>query len=229
MLSHTTAIIRLAAILLALAFGLGACATSRPSNVQNRGFSASGVKDNKPSLWNSDHPRVRAFRKYYLRTRTVKTGLERGKRYLPVIVKEFQKRRLPEELAYLPLLESMFVNRADSGHAKGMWQFAPQTAEHMGLRIGMMTDERLNWRKATRAAAAYLDRLGKRFNYNWALALAAYNGGPNYVHNEMRRQRSWNFWDLRLRKETADYVPRFIAMLQVAREKYANMLVASIR
>jgi membrane-bound lytic murein transglycosylase D len=93
----------------------------------------------------------------------------------------------------------------------------------------MMIDDRLNWRKATAAAARYLDELGKQFNYNWALALAAYNGGPNYVSDEMGRQHSWNFWDLRLRRETAEYVPRFIAMLQVAREKYAHMFVADLR
>ena len=147
---------------------------------------------------------------------------------MPTIAREFQRRRLPLELAYLPMLESLFGNRADSGNAKGMWQFTPQTAKEMGLRVGFMVDERLNWRKATAAAASYLDRIGRKFNYNWALALAAYNGGPNYMEKEMRRQRSWNFWDLRLRKETAEYVPRFIAMLQVAKEKYPELMVAGL-
>jgi len=190
-------------------------------------YSAPLIKDNKPSLWLSDHPRVRRFRSHYLRTRTVSDALRRARKFLPTIAGEFQRRNLPMELAYLPMVESLFKNRADSGNAKGMWQFTPQTARNMGLRVGFMVDERLNWRKATAAAADYLDQLGARFNYNWALALAAYNGGPNYVDGEMRRQRSWNFWNLRLRQETAEYVPRFIAMLQVAKEKYAHMMVAS--
>ena len=184
-------------------------------------------KDNKPEIWITNHPRVKHFRDYYLKTITVKDGLERGRRYLGPIAREFQSRGLPLELIYLPLLESRYINRADSGHAKGIWQFIPSTAKAMGLRVGFMVDERMNWRKATIAAAEYLLILGKRFNYNWALALAAYNGGPNYVEEAMRKQGSWNFWDLNLREETQEYVPRFIAMLQVARERYPHMLVAS--
>ncbi len=215
-----------ALLLLSLILLLSACAGNRGySRYRNQPHL---VKDNKPQLWISDHPRVRKFRAYYLRTRTVERALRRARKYLPAIAAEFRRRRLPMELAYLPMLESLFANRANSGHAKGMWQFTPQTAKEMGLRVGLMVDERLNWRKATAAAARYLDRIGGRFNYNWALALAAYNGGPNYMAKEMRRQGSWDFWGLRLRKETAEYVPRFIAMLQVAKEKYPNLMVAGL-
>jgi membrane-bound lytic murein transglycosylase D len=210
--------------LLGLAVLLSACMGNR--DFARPGYRAYRVKDNKPSLWVSDHPEVRRFRNHYLRTRTVEGALRRARKYLPTILAEFRRRRLPEELAYLPMLESLFGNRADSGHAKGMWQFTPQTAKEVGLRVGFMVDERLNWRKATAAAAGYLDQMGRKFNYNWALALAAYNGGPNYMEREMRRQRKWDFWNLRLRTETAEYVPRFIAMLQVAAEKYPDLMVA---
>ena len=213
-------------LLLAMGFVLASCVNR--ADMRNRGYySAAMVKDNKPSVWISDHPRVRGFRAHYMRTNTVHDALRRARKFLPEIAREFQERRLPLELAYLPLVESIFKNRANSGHAKGMWQFTSQTARQVGLRVGFMVDERLNWRKATAAAADYLDQLGSKFNYNWALALAAYNGGPNYMEQNMRSQRSWNFWELRLRQETADYVPRFIAMLQVAKEKYAHMMVAA--
>jgi len=89
-----------------------------------------------------------------------------------------------------------------------------------------MVDERMNWRKATVAAAKYLDRIGARFNYNWGLALAGYNGGPNYIEREMRRQRTWDFFDLRLRQETAEYVPRFVAMLQVAEARHPDLMAS---
>ncbi len=213
-------------MLLSLAFLFTACAGNR--SYSRYRSQAHLVKDNKPLLWISDNPEVRKFRSYYMRTRTVEKALRRSRKYLPAIAAEFRRRRLPMELAYLPMLESLFSNRADSGHAKGLWQFTPQTAKEMGLRVGFMVDERLNWRKATAAAANYLDRMGAKFNYNWALALAAYNGGPNYMAEEMRRQGSWDFWELRLRKETAEYVPRFIAMLQVAKEKYPRLMVAGL-
>ncbi|MCH9046972.1 MAG: lytic transglycosylase domain-containing protein [SAR324 cluster bacterium] len=220
------ALIRSAVLLAALA--LASCASSRRfANAPSPGRYASGyVKDNKPAIWISDHPRVERFRANYSRTTTVEKALRRGRRYLPTILREFRARRLPLELAYLPMLESMFENRANSGHARGLWQFTRGTAEHMGLNVGAFADERMNWHKATKAAADYLDELGRRFNYNWALALAAYNGGPGYVEQAMRSQHKWEFFQLRLRQETYEYVPRFIAMVQVAKEKYPHLLLA---
>jgi membrane-bound lytic murein transglycosylase D len=167
---------------------------------------------------------VAAFRKHYAANKTVETALERSRRYMQYIIPEFRKRRLPLQLAYLPMLESMFDPRADSGNARGMWQFIPSTAKHMGLSVGIMGDERLNVQKSTAAAADYLDQLGEMFNYNWALALAAYNCGPGCVRDAMKRQRSWDFWELRLRQETHEYVPRFLAMLQVAQTKYPHLM-----
>ncbi len=220
-----TAHARWSRIALLLAVGLGlmlsSCATSRPelSRYPKSHAGQGYVKDKRPAIWNSNHPRVVYFREHYRRTKTVQNALEQGKRYLPTIVPVFDKRRLPRELAYLPMLESAFENRADSGHARGLWQFTRQTAQHMGLRVSAMVDERLNWRKSSDAAAAYLDALGERFDYDWAVALAAYNGGPGYVEDEMNRQRRRDFFSLSFRKETEEYVPRFIAMLQVANEK----------
>jgi membrane-bound lytic murein transglycosylase D len=215
--------ISLAAVfgMLVLGVALSSCATSRsgaaPASVAHAGQGY--VKDKRPAIWRSNHPRVVAFREHYRRTKTVENALAEGQRYLPTIVPTFEKRRLPQELAYLPMLESKFENHADSGHARGMWQFTKQTAQHMGLRVGAGVDERLNWRKSSDAAAAYLDSLGERFDYDWALALAAYNGGPGYMEDEMKSQRRRDFFSLALRKETSEYVPRFVAMLQVAKEK----------
>jgi membrane-bound lytic murein transglycosylase D len=202
------------------------CANGRVSETRYGRPAPGYVKDNKPAIWISDHPRVAFFRDHYRRTTTVRTALDNGRPYLPTMLRVFRQKGLPEELAYLPMLESMFENRANSGHARGMWQFTRQTAEHVGLRVGAFADERLNWRKSTQAAADYLDELGEKFNYNWALALAAYNGGPNYIEQEMRRQRTGDFFQLRLRKETEEYVPRFIAMIQVARERFPEMIAA---
>ena len=184
------------------------------------------VKDNKPTIWISDQPEVARFYAHYSGTPTVEKALRQGARYLPTITRIFRERRLPLELAYLPMLESMFENRANSGHARGLWQFTAGTAGHMGLQVGAFSDERLNWYKATVAAADYLEQLGERFNYNWALALAAYNGGPGYVERAIQDQRTWDFFALRLRRETSEYVPRFIAMVQVAKEKFPHLLLA---
>ena len=104
-----------------------------------------------------------------------------------------------------------------------MWQFTRSTGEEYGLSAGFLSDERLNWRKATHSAARYLKKLGDMFNSNWELALAGYNGGPNYMKLQMKSQGTRNFWKLKLRKETYEYVPKFLAMLKVARNKYPEM------
>ena len=192
--------------------------------MQNKRFFHQGsIKDNNPSLWKSRHPQVRKFHRYYNRTITVKKSLKRAQPYLPAIVKEFRRRGLPEELAYLPMLESAFLNNADSGSALGMWQFTRQTARHMGLYVGTLGDDRLNWKKSTIAAVRYLEQLGERFNYRWDLALAAYNGGPNYLEKSIKKHHSHDVFNLKLRKETSEYVPKFIAMLQVAKQKYPHL------
>lgn len=183
------------------------------------------TKDNKRRVWTQKNSRIRHFIGKFKRGRHVKISLERAQKYLPTIHEEFAKYRLPPELAYLPILESGFDTDADSGRAVGLWQFTEATAEDYGLSCGWLgfMDERRDWKKSTEAAARYLNVLGKRFNYNWELALAAYNAGPNYIKKQMKRQKTWNFWRLKLRKETREYVPKFFAILHVARSRYPNL------
>ena len=176
-------------------------------------------------VWKQSNPRINKFVKVYSKNNHVKICLNRAssKRYLNYIHRVFYKYQLPPELAYLPILESCFDTKADSGHARGMWQFIRSTGEEYGLSVGFFSDERLNWRKATDSAARYLKKLGEMFNRNWELALAGYNGGPNYMKRQMESQGTGNFWKLKLRKETYEYVPKFLAMLIVARNKYPEM------
>jgi soluble lytic murein transglycosylase-like protein len=182
------------------------------------------VKDNKQSTWKQHNLRIETFYRKYNKSGYVKHSLKRGMPYLGYIHQVFRYYKLPPELAYLPLLESSFNTRAVSRTgAKGLWQFKAGTARDCGLRVNGLVDERLNWKKSTIAAAKYLDQLGKRFNYNWELALAGYNGGPNYISRNMKNQSTWDFWRLKLRSEPGNYVPRFLAMLKVAREKYPSM------
>ncbi|MCP4298751.1 MAG: lytic transglycosylase domain-containing protein, partial [Proteobacteria bacterium] len=127
----------------------------------------------------------------YKKSNHVKQTLNRARPYLPYIHQVFRERNLPSELAYLPMLESSFNPQAVSRTgAKGMWQFKKATAIDNGLTIRWNIDDRLNWRKSTEAAANYLAKLGKRFNYNWELALAGYNGGPTYISKTIKQQHT---------------------------------------
>lgn len=178
------------------------------------------VKDKKPSVWTSNSTRVVELRNHYLHNNTVEKTAQRGHEYLPTIVSIFDQHGLPRELAYLPMLESGFDNHADSGIARGIWQFTKSTGKAMELHVTPPFDERLDWHKSTVAAAKYLDELGQHFDYDWGLALAAYNGGPHYVDQERHRQGSNDVFVLKLHGESKDYVPRFVSMIQVLKQKH---------
>jgi len=154
-------------------------------------------------------------------------SLERANRYRPFIVSELKKAGLPEELSWLPLVESGFKIRAlSSARALGLWQFIPSTGYKFGLSRNYYIDERLDPQKATGAAISYLKELHNLFG-DWTTALAAYNCGESRVLRIIRKQRINyldNFWDLyqSLPRETSRYVPRFLATLHIINnlEKY---------
>jgi len=154
-------------------------------------------------------------------------SLERSARYRPFIVSELKKAGLPEDLSWLPLIESGFKIRALSpARALGLWQFIPSTGYKFGLSRNYYIDERLDPQKATRAAISYLKELHNLFG-DWTTVLAAYNCGESRVLRIIRKQRINyldNFWDLyqNLPRETSRYVPRFLATLHIIKnlDKY---------
>ncbi len=147
-------------------------------------------------------------------------SLERSGRYRPYIVSELRKAGLPEDISWLPLIESGFKIRALSrARALGLWQFIPSTGYKFGLSRNYYIDERLDPEKATKAAISYLKELHNLFG-DWTTALAAYNCGESRVLRIIRKQRINyldNFWDLyqNLPRETSRYVPRFLATLHI--------------
>jgi membrane-bound lytic murein transglycosylase D len=147
-------------------------------------------------------------------------SMERAGRYQPFIAAELKKAGLPEELSWLPLIESGFKIRALSpARALGLWQFIPSTGYKFGLKRDYYVDERLDPVKSTHAAIAYLKELHSMFG-DWATVLAAYNCGEGRILRTIRKQNINyldNFWDLyeKLPRETARYVPRFLATLHI--------------
>ena len=144
----------------------------------------------------------------------------RSGRYRDQIVKAFRAAGLPEELSWLPLIESGYkVNALSRARALGLWQFIPSTGYKFGLQRNKFIDERMDPEKSTRAAIEYLKELHRIFG-DWATVLAAYNCGEGRVLRVIRSQNVNyldNFWDLyeRLPRETARYVPRFLATLHI--------------
>jgi membrane-bound lytic murein transglycosylase D len=137
-----------------------------------------------------------------------------------MILEELRKAGLPDELSWLPLIESGFKVRALSrARALGLWQFISSTGYRFGLKRDRWIDERMDPLKSTQAAIRYLTELHDFFG-EWTTALASYNCGEIRVQNVIRTQHINyldNFWDLfaQLPYETARFVPRLLAALLI--------------
>lgn len=134
--------------------------------------------------------------------------------YMPMIESALDSYNMPQELKYLPIIESAFNPKAVSRvGAKGLWQFMFQTGKHYGLKANSYIDERFDPLKSTHAAIRYLRDLYKFFQ-SWDLAIAAYNCGPGNVKKAIIRSGGkTNFWQIYrfLPRETRGYIPAFIA------------------
>ncbi|MEE2777117.1 MAG: LysM peptidoglycan-binding domain-containing protein [Acidobacteriota bacterium] len=152
---------------------------------------------------------------------------QRAGLYRPMILEELRKLGLPEQLSWVPFIESGYKVRAYSrARALGLWQFISSTGYRFGLERSYWVDERMDPVKSTRAAIAYLQELHGLFG-DWMTAVAAYNCGEHLVLRRIRQQPvSYfdEFWDLysRLPRETRRHIPRLLAVLAIVEdpEKY---------
>jgi membrane-bound lytic murein transglycosylase D len=157
--------------------------------------------------------------------RRVEDGLARSGRYLETYRQIFRAEGVPEELVFLPMIESGFVENAVSpAKAVGVWQFISETGKLYNLQNDDWYDRRLDPIVSARAAARLLRHLYNTFD-DWDLALAAYNSGAGTVKwarrvNEKAKLPT-SYWALDLPEETRNYVPAFIAMVLIAKNPSA--------
>lgn len=146
--------------------------------------------------------------------------LSRSGKYLELMKGILKERDIPEDMVFLPLIESGFNPNAYSpAKAAGYWQFIASTAKRYGLQINWWRDERRDPVKSTVAAANYLKDLYEIFG-SWNLAMAAYNAGEGKIIRALKRTKADDYWSLlptnQIKRETKDYVPKFIAASLIA-------------
>lgn len=134
--------------------------------------------------------------------------------YEPLIEQALDVYGVPNELKYLPVVESALNPIAMSRvGATGLWQFMYSTGKLYGLKQNSLVDDRRDPVKSTWAAAKHLKDLYNNFG-DWSLAIAAYNCGSGNVRKAIYRSGGkTDFWDIYwfLPRETRGYLPAFIA------------------
>lgn len=147
--------------------------------------------------------------------------LEKATRYMPSIQQALKKNNLPQDLAFMVMIESGFnAHAVSSAAAVGPWQFIETTGARYGLKKNYWLDERRDLRKSTNAAIRYISDLYKEFG-SWYLVAASYNMGENGLRRQIKKHKSYDFWELSRRKaipkETIDYVPKIIAAMMITK------------
>lgn len=140
--------------------------------------------------------------------------------YIYHILVQIKKRKLPGELALLPMIESAYDPFAYSGAgAAGLWQLMPKTGSELGLKQDWWFDGRRSIGPSTNAALNYLVYLNKFFNDSWILAIAAYDSGEGTIARAIKATtpagRAVLFWTLPIPQETKVYVPRLFALAEI--------------
>ncbi|MGD9321368.1 MAG: transglycosylase SLT domain-containing protein [Desulfobacteraceae bacterium] len=163
------------------------------------------------------------------RDRFVK-GLIRSGAYIDEIKEIFRSEGLPEDLAYLPHVESSFNPEAYSKFgAAGIWQFTRSTGRRF-MTIGYAMDERRDPMLSSRAAAKLLKQNYEKLG-NWPMAITAYNHGVTGMLRAKRAKDSYeeifkHYRRRRFKFASRNFYAEFLAAREVAKNygRYFGLL-----
>lgn len=149
-------------------------------------------------------------------------GVIRSGAYMNELRRIFRSHGLPEDLAYLPHVESSFNPKAFSKFgAAGMWQFTHSTGKEF-LTINYIIDERRDPIISARAAAKFLRRNYKLLG-TWPMALTAYNYGPSGMKRALKQEGSYerifkNYNKGHFKFASRNFYSEFLAAVKAARK-----------
>lgn len=149
-------------------------------------------------------------------------GVVRSGAYMTEIKRIFRSFGLPEDLAYLPHVESSFNPKAFSKFgAAGMWQFTHTTGKEF-LTINYIIDERRDPLISARAAAQFLKRNYQQLG-TWPLALTAYNYGPSGMKRAVKQEGSYenifrNYQKGHFKFASRNFYSEFLAAVNAAKK-----------
>ncbi len=167
------------------------------------------------------------FYKWYLnRPESLERYISRADPYLEFVLQALEEHDMPKEIASLAFVESGYdIDIRSRAGATGLWQFMPATGKSYGLKQDWYGDWRNDPYASTYAAISYLKYLYTMFG-DWHLAISAYNAGEGKIKRAMKQTKTETLAELvkknhrlnrktRIRTETLEYAPRFIAMHKI--------------
>jgi len=198
-------------------------ADQKPTNSAEKRVAAlfTGKNRRNELLQAADHVRSQRGQKERFLAGVIHSG-----RYMKEIKKIINAYHLPEELAYLPHVESSFNFQAYSKFgAAGIWQFTRSTGKQY-MTIDYTLDERLDPILATHAAAKYLKNSYVTLN-SWPLALTSYNYGLAGMVRAVKDQGDYervfnNYNQGHFKFASKNFYSEFLAALKVARKIEQN-------
>jgi membrane-bound lytic murein transglycosylase D len=151
-----------------------------------------------------------------------RAGIIRSGAYMDEIKQIFRDNGLPEDLAYLPHVESSFNPKAYSKFgAAGIWQFTRSTGKHF-MKIGYSIDERRDPILSSYAAAKLLRQNHQKLK-SWPMAISAYNHGVSGMLRAKRSRGSYEAIFKSYRSRIFKFASRnFYSEFLAAREAASN-------
>ena len=148
-------------------------------------------------------------------------SIHRSGDLLPLLRGTLMEEDLSDLFLYLSIVESgLHTDAVSYRHAKGLWQFMPNTAREYHLSVNPLYDERYDPKRATAAAIAYLRHLHRKFG-KWYLAILAYNCGEGRLQKALRKAGTDDAEILLdderkyLPKETRDYLRKVLLIAMI--------------
>jgi len=123
---------------------------------------------------------------------------------------------LPQELQYFPL--ALMQKVSTNENKAGIWQLPHLVAINYGLEITNEIDERLDAKKSTVAAIAYLQKLSIKCNNFWELIIAYANSAAALESAKIRTNQNTDIWNLYNHGNLPNkhIIPDFVASIYLA-------------
>lgn len=165
---------------------------------------------------------VKYYEKFYTRNpNTFNHLMTNASPYIYYLLTQTERYGMPSEIALIPAIESSFnplVTNGSGDAYAGMWQFTPTTGGRFRLAQNSQLDDRRNIIKSSQSALVYLIYLDALFK-QWDVAIGAYNWGEGNMYRAIlgsgQTIGNVDYSKLPLRKITADYEPKIIALANI--------------